>query len=216
MLLQVVFKLANDKRRPDCTKEGGKRKQGGAGTSRATDQERGRSIARRRSKDRGPLHRETLAFATPKRPVITTYSIPLYIYACLYYVPGSVLSSIRVSIVSSDVLRIKLSRCKSCTCNFILIYVNGDGPVLDCTLPMSRIKYVRIVCTVQRLRADCQKPLARSFSTEDLKGWNGSARTRMCNATSTPRRMPCIMHSVTVLLKKIDGLRVCTIAAGPE
>ncbi|EYC37996.1 hypothetical protein Y032_0751g2051 [Ancylostoma ceylanicum] len=42
--------------------------------------------------DRGPRLHETLAFATPKRPVITTYSIPLYICACPYYVPGSVLS----------------------------------------------------------------------------------------------------------------------------
>ncbi|EYC12428.1 hypothetical protein Y032_0047g1474 [Ancylostoma ceylanicum] len=92
MLLQVVFRLANDKRRSDCTKEGGRRQRGGAGTSRAADQERRRPIARRRSKDRGPRLHETLALATPKRPVITTYSIPLYICACLYYVPGSVLS----------------------------------------------------------------------------------------------------------------------------
>ncbi|EYB99796.1 hypothetical protein Y032_0120g948 [Ancylostoma ceylanicum] len=36
----------------------------------------------------------------------------------------------------------------------------------------------------------CQKLLARSLSTKDLNGWNGSARARICDATSTPGRMP--------------------------
>ncbi|EYC12413.1 hypothetical protein Y032_0047g1466 [Ancylostoma ceylanicum] len=39
---------------------------------------------------------------------------------------------------------------------------------------------------VQRLRANCRKRLARSLSTKDSNGWNGSASARICNATSTP------------------------------
>ncbi|EYC25322.1 hypothetical protein Y032_0012g1821 [Ancylostoma ceylanicum] len=37
----------------------------------------------------------------------------------------------------------------------------------------------------------CQKPLARSLSTENLNDWNGSARAHIYDATSTPGRMPC-------------------------
>ncbi|EYC15911.1 hypothetical protein Y032_0035g3040 [Ancylostoma ceylanicum] len=79
----------------------------------------------------------------------------------------------------------------------------GQVKVQESKAPPGAIDGIRPEVHVAHIRAradpfqPCQQPLALSLSTKDLNGWNGSARERICDATSTPGRMPCtIRHSL--------------------